>query len=495
MSYFGPPPALDRVVPQAPAELRLHHPSAGALATAAFALGAACGGDAGDEVVGANVAHVAATVTCTATDGAVVRGDSPDGDLWLARGATTTVLTAAGARHDLPWRIDDATALYPSSATAAAAIVGGEVWTLDDGAREFVPTPATLGAAAAVCGPPIAEHGTFIATAGGLLERSAGLWWRWSAPTAATGGGFAGARGLARVDGACAAPDDAVWLTTGDGALWRITRDRAEALPGPVDEVAIVPELGAAVRQGDALTIGPPWRGVGFTAGPVAHVASGGERLWVVAGGTTFVRVAGAWAIVDGLPAAPTRIWPDAGGGAWVEIGAQVCRATLAPAIRVDGLRPYEPRVASVAQLRVTPPAGVVEVAVERDGAAVASAPVVDGVAALADVELGDGGWHQLTIRAGGASRLLAYNLLQISDRSWATDVQPIFEASCAGGRCHGPSPGGGRVDLSTYEGWRQKASRVRERLLRGEMPPSGPPLDSATIDIVIDWIEGGMRP
>ena len=95
----------------------------------------------------------------------------------------------------------------------------------------------------------------------------------------------------------------------------------------------------------------------------------------------------------------------------------------------------------------------------------------------------------------GTASRLLAYNLLQISDRSWATDVQPIFEASCAGGRCHGPSPGGGRVDLSTYEGWRQKASRVRERLLRGEMPPSGPPLDSATIDIVIDWIEGGMRP
>jgi hypothetical protein len=125
----------------------------------------------------------------------------------------------------------------------------------------------------------------------------------------------------------------------------------------------------------------------------------------------------------------------------------------------------------------------------------VASAPVIAGVAALADVELRDGGWHQLTIRAGGASRRLAYNLLQISDRSWATDVQPIFTASCGGGRCHGPNPGGGRVDLSTYEGWRQKASRVRERLLRGEMPPSGPPLDSATIDIVIDWIEGGMRP
>ena len=70
-----------------------------------------------------------------------------------------------------------------------------------------------------------------------------------------------------------------------------------------------------------------------------------------------------------------------------------------------------------------------------------------------------------------------------------------IFEASCAGSRCHGPTPGGGRVDLSTYDGWRTKASRIRERLLRGEMPPSGPRLDSATIDIVLDWIEGGMRP
>ena len=143
----------------------------------------------------------------------------------------------------------------------------------------------------------------------------------------------------------------------------------------------------------------------------------------------------------------------------------------------------------------VAPPADATAVTVERDGVALATAPVVDGVAALPDVELGAGGWHALTIRAGAATRVVPYNLLQISDRSWAADIEPIFAASCAGGRCHGPSPSGGRIDLSTYDGWRQKASRVRERLLRGEMPPSGPPLDSATIDVVIDWIEGGMRP
>lgn len=494
VSYFRTRAALDRVAPHATAPLcaRL---GAHAVAVATVALGAACGAELADEEVGLDVPHVTATVTCTPTDGATVRGDSPDGELWLAQGATTIVIAADGTRRALPWRIDDATALYPTSAGAAAAVIGGEVWTLDDGAREVVPTPTALGAAAAVCGPPSAEHGTFIATAGGLLERSAGLWWKWSAPTTAAGQGFDGARGLARVDGACAGPDDAVWLTTAAGALWRITRDRAELRPGPVDEVAIVPGVGAAVREADQLTLGPPWRGVRFAAGPVAHVASGGERLWVVAGGATLVRIADGWAIVDGLPAAPRRIWPDAAGGAWLEVGAEVCRASLAPAIRVDGLRPYEPRVAPLAQLRVAPPADATAITVERDGVALATAPVVDGVAALPDVELGAGGWHALTIRAGTATRVVPYNLLQISDRSWAADIEPIFAASCAGGRCHGPSPSGGRIDLSTYDGWRQKASRVRERLLRGEMPPSGPPLDSATIDVVIDWIEGGMRP
>ena len=164
VSYFRTRAALDRVAPHATAPLcaRL---GAHAVAVATVALGAACGAELADEEVGLDVPHVTATVTCTPTDGATVRGDSPDGELWLAQGATTIVIAADGTRRALPWRIDDATALYPTSAGAAAAVIGGEVWTLDDGAREVVPTPTALGAAAAVCGPPSAEHGTFIATA------------------------------------------------------------------------------------------------------------------------------------------------------------------------------------------------------------------------------------------------------------------------------------------------------------------------------------------
>lgn len=172
-----------------------------------------------------------------------------------------------------------------------------------------------------------------------------------------------------------------------------------------------------------------------------------------------------------------------------------MCRAALTPAIHVTGLTPYEQRVTPLAQLRVAPPASETAVTVERDGLLVATAPVIDGVAAVSDVDLGAGGWHDLTIRSGTTSRRLEYNLLDISDRSWATDVEPVFTEFCSGTRCHGPTPSGGRVDLSTYEGWRMKASRIRERLLRGEMPPSGPRPDAATVDIIVDWIEGGMKP
>lgn len=471
----------------------MRNPGARAIALALAA--ASCGTEPVAEVIALDVAHIAPTVTCVATDGAMVRGAAADGALWLSAAGAIKTVGLDGTITTPAWSVAETATLYPTSATAAAAIIDGEVWTVDEGVREFVPTPRALGAAAALCGPPRGDHGAFVATAGGLIERAAGLWWQWSPSRRDS---FGALRELARIDGACAASDDAVWLTATTGELWRITRDDADVVAGTsvaVDGVAIVPGEGAAVQIAGELTIGPPWHDVRFELGAVAHVASGGDRLWAVAGGATFVRDAGVWAQVDGLPGTPSKIWPDAAGGAWFEVGAQVCRAALTPAIHVTGLAPYEQRVTPLAQLRVVPPAAETAVTVERDGAVVATATVIDGVAAVSDVDLGAGGWHDLTIRAGTTARRLEYNLLDISDRSWVTDVQPVFTEFCGGTRCHGPTPSGGRVDLSTYEGWRMKASRIRERLLRGEMPPSGPRPDSATIDIIVDWIEGGMKP
>lgn len=266
--------------------------------TAAFALAltaASCGTEPDAEVIALDVAHVAPTVTCVATEGAVIRGAAADGALWLdAAGAIRTV-AIDGTITEAPWTVATGATLYPTSATTTAAIIDGEVWTIDEGVREFVPTPRSLGAAAALCGPPRGDHGAFVATAGGLIERAAGLWWQWSPSRRDS---FGALRELVRLDGACAASDDAVWLTSTTGELWRITRDDADVVAGTsvaVDGVAIVPGEGAAVQIAGELTIGPPWHDVQFELGAVAHVASGGGRLWAVAGGATFVRDAGVW--------------------------------------------------------------------------------------------------------------------------------------------------------------------------------------------------------
>jgi hypothetical protein len=468
-----------------------------AMPLVAMAVSAACSDDPGDIRVGADVTRVTATLTCVANpEHDKVMGVSPDGDLWLSNGAITRIVDVNGAIATPPGRIDDVTALQPWNATAASAIIAGEVWALDRGGREFVSTPLAFGAARGMCGAASVPHGGFVATEGGLVERSADVWWQWL-PSASDS--FGSIRELGRIDGACASDDDALWLVNDAGALWRVTPDRASVVSGSavaIDEIAIVPGAGIATRSAGELAIGPTWQRVLFDAGLVSHIASSGDRLWAIAGGATYVRTVDGWLAVDGLPSAPTKIRPDAAGGAWLEYSDQVCRAALTPAIRLSGIRPFERHTDAVGQLRVTPPSDATgAVTVERDGAMIASANLVDGVATMSDLDLGAVGWHDLTIRAGAASRLLTYNQVQISDRSWATDVQPIFMSTCAGTRCHGPTPIEGRVDLSTYDAWRTKAGRIRERLLRGEMPPSGARPSADTIDIVLDWIEGGLQP
>jgi|JI10StandDraft_1071094.scaffolds.fasta_scaffold05400_13 hypothetical protein len=458
----------------------------------ALAAAAGCGDDPAPERVGLDTPMVAASVTCVERGAATLIGAAHDGQAWIVNGEKTQLVEFDGTIVDAEWRVDDADRVLPTGAGTASLVVDGELWTIADGTREFVSVPASAGAASSLCGPPTAEHGTFVATAGGLIERAGGVWWQW-APSRSSS--FGPLRELIRIDGACAAPDDAVWLHGAGGELWRVAQDRTEIVAGEsvaVDSVAIVPGEGAAALTAGELQLGPPWHDVIFDAGPVTAIASGGGRLWVVAGGRTYVRTDGAWTEVTGLPAAPTALHPDALGGAWFDAGTQACRAALTPAIQIAGVNPFEPRLEPTAQLRITPPADTAEVTIERDGTALATVPVVDGVAA-ASVDLGDGGWHALTVRAGAASRLLQYNLLQISDRSWATDIAPVFQLYCS--RCHGETTAGTRGDLSTYEAWRGKAGRIRERMLRGEMPPSGPRPDSATLEIVLDWIEGGMRP
>lgn len=469
----------------------------------ALGLGAAASGCGGDdagvpvEVVPVDVPRVSATTTCVpVAPGSRVVGVSSEGELWLVEGGSnqTRVIDATGASHTGVGPVDDAAAVLPWTADSSTLIVDGELWTVTRDDREFLATPVELGRIGQLCGDPAVERGAFVGTDKGLFERLGGFWWRWTPATAAS---FGTARQLVRNDGSCVGKDDVVWLVNTAGELWRIAPDDARVVAGGADDdkvtaAAAAGAEGAAALAGERLRIGPPWHDVQFTAGPSTAIAGGGGALWVQVGADVYQRQGGAWRVIIGAAPGATAMYPHAAAGAWFSYPDQVCHAALGAPVVIHGLRPYEHRVAAVANLTVS--SAEAELTVERDGVAVATLPG-SGEHTLMGFDLGPPGWHQLTVRAAAASRVLDYNVVDLPLRSWATDVQPIFAASCGGAPCHGPSPAGTQVDLSSYQSWRSRAGRIRERLLLGQMPPVPPRLEPDTVAIVLEWIEGGMKP
>lgn len=452
----------------------------------------ACGSDDTAEVVPADVPRVTATSTCVAFAAeSRVLGVSPEGDLWYVEGGTnqTKVLDATGAERPGATRVDDASMVLPWTATASALIVDGGLWTTSDRGREFLATPTELGRIGQLCGDPSAERGAFVGTDAGLFQRLGGFWWRW---TPAGGTGFGTARQLVRNDGACVGKDEALWLVNTDNQLWRIAPTAAEVVAEDVSVAAAAGAEGAAAIAGERLVLGPPWHDVEFASGTPRRVAGGGASLWVQVGDFVYQRVDGSWRIIDGMAAGATGVLPHAAAGAWFTYADKVCHATLGAPLVIRGLLPYEHRTVATADLTVS--SGAAQLTVERDGAAVATF-TGEGEHRLVGFDLGAGGWHALTVRAGDASRRLDYEVIDLPVRSWEADVKPLFTQSCAGVGCHGPNPVNNQVDLSTYQAWRSRAGRIRERLLRGQMPPVPPALTPDSLAIVLDWIEGGMKP
>ena len=89
---------------------------------------------------------------------------------------------------------------------------------------------------------------------------------------------------------------------------------------------------------------------------------------------------------------------------------------------------------------------------------------------------------------------------------SFSTDIAPILTSQCAIAECHvvdGPHD----IDLRTYDTLMQggdegaivivgdaRESEIVEEIAEGKMPPEGPPLDAAQIQLIIDWINEGAK-
>jgi hypothetical protein len=77
--------------------------------------------------------------------------------------------------------------------------------------------------------------------------------------------------------------------------------------------------------------------------------------------------------------------------------------------------------------------------------------------------------------------------------------IAPFFQAHCT--RCHGPEKSKGEITLHTLDGgWStgrdlEKWELILEMLESGEMPPEGEPQpDGTERELIVDWIEAGLR-
>ena len=103
----------------------------------------------------------------------------------------------------------------------------------------------------------------------------------------------------------------------------------------------------------------------------------------------------------------------------------------------------------------------------------------------------------------------LVFDNPTVGDRlspSFETDILPILTERCAVAGCH-VADGPEDVDLRTYATLQKggehgaiviagnaRESDLVEEIVKGKMPPDGPPLETIEIQIIIDWINNGAK-
>lgn len=448
------------------------------------------------------------TLACQARPSTgVVRGASPNGDLWVAvpQGSDTVLTSLSGDGQTRTWLLPfadgDATVVRPWSATEAVLAAGDGLWTFEDGdldpIRWLDGEPAPIG----LCGDASVEGDGFV-LADDLYTRDLGQWWRWNMPGDPIGSDDA----LAVVAGACAGPSDVAWLRRGT-AVWSVTTSFVGSEPAlePSSGVAADDSFGvASLVDGElVLLAGDDARTLSFEAGAASNVSAAPGVLWAVAGDRLYRRIADEVVEAvrtdeDDAAMAPNAVWADATGGAWIEVGDALCRMTpedLAT-VEVFGVRDYQRRRSDALQATIVV-SDASTPAVSLDGEAL-TATAASGAWTVEATELAEG-WHTLRIDVDeGVSREVAFAVDKLVPATWENDVVPLFEEHCAGEGCHGPNPTmGTQPDLATYEQWSELASTIDGRVVStGDMPPLSARKETWGVDeilLIAGWLEAGL--
>lgn len=482
---------------------------------AATALLSACEGDIGGDpdvpgppavepkAVPANPALLATTSSCAPlAAGERLLSVSPEGHAWLVTdGAESHVRVLDAFDGEIVATEKDIAIAGLGEAQAwsgadAALVSDDGLWRLADFARIELTAPDGFAAPASLCGDP-GVSGALVS--GGLVfERRGDSWWQWNPGTT----GAAAPSRVLRHDGECRGKDDLLWLASQDGTLFRA---EAQTFTRPIQFdtlrdagttdglVAVLDDAGLWVGAADG-----SWQSWRFSGAVPEAVSASTGALWMLSG-ETLLRTDGAdWSRVEtGLDEAPSAVVAHA-GGAWVVGATSICHQAVGTGLRVEGVRPYTRSTELEYAIRVRASDGSETVAADVDGAAVDMVFDPETGWLSGNARLESIGWHTLTVSSGDASRAIALKRAPEVERSWESDIQPIYKASCGGSTCHSAGVED-PPDLGSYEAWTARADKLRVRVVEGKtMPPAsnvGPDWGDDDIAIISEWLEGGMLP
>ena len=460
-------------------------------------------------VVSGPLPEVNATTECASLGPAErVLSVGPEGHIWLVSTPTAGMslvrvfdgwAPTERLQFDLPLgRIDAGQAL---TATTASVLADDALWFIADGGRVSVSAPFSLGAGGSVCGD-LRSQG-FVLTGGALYQRTEDQWLEWSG----VGEILADGRILDR-DGECFGIGDEVWLSTDSVAVWALSATaltRTATVPGASQP---------AVRDGQLLLLNDgrlraestdPHRW-SFAFGRARLLGAAGAYGWLVIDdeasasdtvarfdGTDFERLE-----LAGVPNVDA-LYPYASGGAWLTAGDQLCHVAPPTMLRIAGVRNGERTTASSVQLRAMASDGDASIQVSLDGFVLTPDRVQDGWLVYdASVSVG---WHRFEVATstGDLRRSVDFKRQPLQVRGFEADIRPIYEQHCSAANCHVVDSPSGAPDLSSYEAWRGRADRIRTRVVdRQDMPPAasrGPQWGQDLVDVINEWLNGGLRP
>ena len=432
---------------------------------------------------------------------------SAEGQLWLAREengeSLLRVVDSFDAAHEVVAKIalSGIERIQAWSQVDAAVTTASGLWKLEDLSRVELTPPAGFSKDAAVCGDPTTNGSLLFA--GRLFERRDDeQWWAWD-----TGAkGAAAPSELLLQQGECQGPDDVQWMTSPDGTLWRVEPTtyyrpvqfpalKAAAVTTAADKSALL-----AAIDGEELWVGPEtWQRWQFPNGAPGQLSAAGGMVWVTSGSQLLGYDGESWSEMQRLDGEDGEVASlhAHDGGLWVEHGSSVCHLTGAPMVHVAGVRPYLRTKELDHAFSITASDEAATVTASLDGEPLTLTIDPETGASTGSLRLDSAGWHQLVAAAGAAERRVWLKRLPDAERSWDSDIRPIFESNCAGCHTTGQEPGG--PALASYQDWVAHAKQIQQRVVDAKtMPPAankGPDWGDDDVQVIAQWLAGGMAP